>query len=403
MFIQILIAIIIGVTFGIFTGLTPGIHINLISIILLSLSGYFLDFTTPVVLCVFIIAMSVTHTFLNHIPSVFLGAPDADTALGVLPGHKLLMQGKGYEAVKLTVIGSLLSLVVTIILISIVLPFLPLFYGYIEPYMGKILIGVVIFMLLKEQGINKKMWGFVVFMLSGILGMTVFSIPNLKQPLFPMLSGMFGISTLLISLSDNSEIPLQKTTGTIKVSPLNTLKAVLAAVFSGSLTGIFPGLGSATAAIIAMQIVGEIGMYGFIILIGGVNTVNFIFSIATFYTMQKARNGAIVAVLEIISSIGREELWLFLAVALIAGGIATFLALSITKAFSFLISRINYRWLCVGIIGLILVLTSHFSGLVGFLVLLTSTALGIIPAQIGVKRSNAMGCLLVINIIPKSL
>lgn len=394
MLTQILIAILIGVSFGVFTGLTPGIHINLISIILLSLSGYLLGFTTPVVLCVFIIAMSVTHTFLDTIPSVFLGAPDAETALSVLPGHKLLMQGKGYEAVKLTVIGSLLSLITTAILIPIALPVLPVFYSHIEPYMGEILIGVVIFMLLKEQGIDKKIWGFIVFVLSGILGMIVFSIPNLEQPLFPMLSGLFGVSMLLTSLADNAEIPKQEITETIEVSPINKVKAVLAAVFSGSLTGIFPGLGSATAAIIAMQIVGEMGMFAFMILIGGINTVNFVFSIATFYTMQKARNGAIVAVLEIIESISIREMWLFLAAALVAGGIATFLACYITRGFSFLISKINYKALCISIILLILILTVYFSGAVGFLVLLTSTALGIMPAQIGVKRSDAMGCLL---------
>ncbi len=36
----------------------------------------------------------------------------------------------------------------------------------------------------------------------------------------------------------------------------------------------------------------------------------------------------------------------------------------------------------------------YFSGIIGLLILVTSTAIGIIPALIGVKRSNAMGCLL---------
>jgi len=47
----------------------------------------------PVVLVVFIIAMSVTHTFLDALPAIFLGAPDADQVLNVLPGHRLLLQG----------------------------------------------------------------------------------------------------------------------------------------------------------------------------------------------------------------------------------------------------------------------------------------------------------------------
>ena len=126
MFYDIILAILIGCLAGTITGLIPGIHVNLISMLLISVSGYLLGFTNPMVLAVFIIAMAITHTFLDSIPSIFLGAPDADMALGVLPGHRLLMEGKGYEAVKLTVIGSLLALIVTLLLIPFMIPFVPI-------------------------------------------------------------------------------------------------------------------------------------------------------------------------------------------------------------------------------------------------------------------------------------
>ena len=120
-FLEILTALLIGCFFGIITGLIPGVHINLLSLMLVSISGYLLGFTSPIVLGAFIIAMSITHTFLDSIPSIFLGAPDADQALNVLPGHKLLLQGKGYEAVKLTVIGSLLCLISTSLIIPVMM------------------------------------------------------------------------------------------------------------------------------------------------------------------------------------------------------------------------------------------------------------------------------------------
>jgi len=122
--------------------------------------------------------------------------------------------------------------------------------------------------------------------------------------------------------------------------------------------------------------------------------VNFVFSLVTLYTLQKARNGAIVAVMEILKEISVNELVVFLCAALIAGGIATFLALFITRGFSSLINKINYRKLCISIITLISVLVLYFSGIIGILILVVSTAIGIIPALVGVKRSNAMGCLL---------
>lgn len=394
MFYSVIIAVLVGCLAGTITGLIPGIHVNLISVLLVSMSGYLLGFTDPISLAVFIIAMAITHTFLDSIPSIFLGAPDADMALGVLPGHRLLLEGKGYEAVKLTVIGSLLALIATLFLIPFMIPFVPKIYSFIQPYMGYILIFVVVYMILKEKKLDGIFWGSFVFFISGVLGMIVLGWSNLKQPLFPMLSGLFGISTLVVSLMQNAEIPKQHVTETIKVGFWDKVKAILAAVFSGSLTGLMPGLGAAQAAIIAMQLVGNISVYAFMILLGGINTVNFTFSLITFYTLGKARNGAVVAILEILKNISLEQLLVFLFSALVAGCIAALLALFFARIFSKFIVKVNYRVLCVGIISFITIMVIYFSGAIGLLILITSTAVGIIPGLIGVKRSHAMGCLL---------
>ena len=390
----ILIAILAGILAGIVTGLIPGIHINLVSLLLVFISGFFLGFTSPLVLGVFIISMAVTHTFLDVIPSVFLGAPDSDTALIVLPGHKLLMKGMGFEAVKLATIGSLLCLVVTIVLIPFVLSFVPVIYEFIQPHIGIILILVVAFMILKEKGISGVLRGGFVFFISGVLGIIVLSIPNLEQPLFPMLSGLFGISMLLISLSDNVKIPKQSITEMIKIDKKELAKTIAAGTFSGSLTALFPGLGAAQAAILGSQLTGKVGEYAFIIMVGGINTVNFTFSLVTLYTLQKARNGAVVAVLEILKSIDFPGLVVFLCVALIVGGIATFLTLRITRVFAKFITKINYPSLCLCVIGFICLLVLYFSSWLGLLILIISTFIGMLATLLNVKKSHAMGCLL---------
>ena len=395
MITQIILAILIGCFFGIITGLTPGVHINLISIILINLSGYFLGFTSPISLAIFIIAMSITHSFLDTIPATFLGAPDPAVALGVLPGHKLLLEGRGYEAVKLTVIGSLCSLILTLLLIPLLIPVIPFLYEFISPYIGYMLAFVIVFMIVKDIKPKKVMLNLFIVLLSGCLGLIVLNFPNLKQPLFPMLSGLFGISTLLMSLSNNVTVPEQKITQEIHVDKVKTGKALGAATFSGIFTGFLPGLGSAHAAIIAMNIVGNIGNHAFMILIGGINTVNFLFSIATLYALEKARNGAIIAVMEIVKTITLTEMIIFLVCALIAGCIATFLALKITKVFAKIIPKINYKVLCYSIIGLVGGLVLFFTGFYGILVLAVATVIGMLPPLIGVNRSHAMGCLLI--------
>ena len=163
-------------------------------------------------------------------------------------------------------------------------------------------------MIIIETGFYKKSWSLFIFLLSGILGLIVLNWPNFKQPLFPLLSGFFGVSTLLISLNQKSKIPKQKITETIKVGKVKTTKAIGASVISGSLAGLLPGLGSAQAAILSMAMVGNIGDYAFMILIGGINTVNFTFSLASLYTLERARNGAVVVVLELLEKITLPQL-----------------------------------------------------------------------------------------------
>ena len=82
MILALLVALLLGCLIGTFTGLTPGIHVNLIGVILLSLP---LTKISPIYSLIFLVSMSITHTFLDFIPSIFLGAPDEDTSLSILP------------------------------------------------------------------------------------------------------------------------------------------------------------------------------------------------------------------------------------------------------------------------------------------------------------------------------
>jgi putative membrane protein len=82
--ILIILFCIFGVLTGIAKGLLPGLHVNNIALILLSLSstivvalsflfeyGVSKDFIL-VLICVYIISTSISHTFHDVIPSTFL-------------------------------------------------------------------------------------------------------------------------------------------------------------------------------------------------------------------------------------------------------------------------------------------------------------------------------------------
>jgi len=391
MFVEILIALFLGIGAGTITGLIPGVHVNLISLMVLGASSYFLGFVDIITISVFIISMAITHTFMDSIPGIFLGAPDSDMVLGVLPGHKMLLEGEGYQAVKLTVMGSFFGLVLAVGLIPLLIPIVTLAYSFLKGFIGYLLVGVVGFMIWKEE---KRLAALFQFLLAGTLGLVVVNFPNLESPLFPMLSGLFGVSTLLISLNNEVKIPVQNLKKKLRIRKSTTIKAVGASVFSGGSVALLPGLGSAQAGILGNYLTGDLGDKGFLVLIGGINTVNMVVSLLTFYALNKARNGAIVVVKEIMEIITFSQLGLFLAVALVVGGIAAILTLFFTRKFSQFITKINYNWLCTSIIIFISSLVFYFSGIYGLLVLIISTAVGVIPPIIGIKRSHSMGCLL---------
>lgn len=380
---------------GVITGLTPGLHINLVALILFSISPVLLGYTNVIAVASFIIAMSITHTFTDFISATYLGAPSDDTALAVLPAHRLLLEGMGHEAVKLATIGSLLCLIATIILSPLLIFAVPIIFTYLKDYIGWILLVIVVFMILREEDMDKKFWAFVVVMLSGVLGMIVFNIPNLKDPLLPMLSGLFGVSVLLLSLSQKVTLPIQRTTEMIKVKIKDTAKALGSGVFSGSLVSIFPGLGPAQAAVLGSQIVGKIDVFSYLILVGGINTVSMILSLITLFTIEKARNGSIIVVQQLLQNIDLNLLILFFAIALLAGGIATFLTLYVSKIFSSIMNKINYSILSIAIIAFVTMMVIYFSGFIGLLILIIATSIGIVPNIVDVSRSNSMACLLI--------
>ena len=264
----------------------------------------------------------------------------------------------------------------------------------VEQWIGYLLIAVMAYMIFRE----KKKWlkSLGVFLLSGALGLVVLSgIPNLKQPLFPLLSGLFGFSILIVSLSKKSAIPQQIADSKLTISNKNIGKSVSAATGVGFLAAFLPGFGSSQAAIVATNVVGDLGDEGFLSLVGGINTANMLISIATIYILDKARNGAIVVVDKLAPDIGLPEVLLFLGTALVAGGISVILTLRLSRLFSKLIVKVNYLKLVLSIIGFITLLTFYFDGILGLLILITAAAIGLVTSYLGVGKNHLMGCLIV--------
>ncbi|KYK29781.1 hypothetical protein AYK20_00160 [Thermoplasmatales archaeon SG8-52-1] len=428
---------ILGVITGIATGLLPGLHVNNIALILLSLSspivaGFSFLFEYGIseqfiliLICIYIVSTSISHTFHDVIPSTFLGAPDEDMALSVLPAHSLLLEGKGYEAVAISAMGSYGAILFCFLLlypIRLIIGNPLFFYESLREIMLFVLIAISILMIGTEKAkiddFTKKgkkpaiigmLFAIFVFILSGIFGIIIFQVPvdspiGLSSPvLFPALAGLFGTPTLLTSLMTKPVIPKQE----IFEPTLNksTKKSSVLSITTGSLGGILvsiiPGITSATGTILAMNARGESDKRQTIITLSSVNTACAFFVVVVMYIILRSRSGATLAAMELISVdewtalLIPTNLCYFLISLLLGGTLSYFFTLKVGKIFAKRFANVPYSSIVKLTITMIVILVILFTGFVGILILIVATCIGLLPVEWGVRRSHCMGILLI--------
>jgi len=386
MFLEVLFFILLGIVFGVLTGLIPGVHPNLIVLTIPILMALNLE---PLVLLAFIVSLAVTNSITDFIPSILLGAPDSGNELSILPGHRLLMQGLGYQAVKLTVIGGIGS----VILCSLLLPFLilsiPPVYSFIRPYIYLILIFIVLTMILTEKG-NKKLFAVVCFFLAGFIGLLSNRLPiSNTLTLFPILSGLFGMSLLVLQVKKNVSIPKQKQ-GEIFVSRKLTNRSILFGSLGGIASGFLPGVGSSQIATLATI---DKNDHSFLTTIGAITTSNIILSIISLYLIGRIRSGVAV-VIDNIMALTLNEIVFISFVSLVSCGVAAIITLLLTKRFLKIIEKFNYSAISLFILSFLCFLIILFTGFYGLLLSIICCSLGIFANLAKIKRGNLMGVLI---------
>ncbi|MHC1585691.1 MAG: tripartite tricarboxylate transporter permease, partial [Candidatus Syntropharchaeia archaeon] len=206
----LLLSVLIGFSLGIVSGLIPGIHTNNFALLLVASSPFFISYGfTPLHIAIIILSNAIAHTFLDIIPSVFLGAPDADTSLAVLPGHRLLMEGRGIEAIRLSALGSASAIILSLVLLFPMKITFEHGYKTISDNMGIILASIAAIMILTERGevvegqgslasLKFKGYASILFLLSGWLGILSFERQQMirgflnfeSSVLFPLFTGL---------------------------------------------------------------------------------------------------------------------------------------------------------------------------------------------------------------------
>ncbi len=407
---DLILACIIGVLCGVITGLIPGIHVNTAGAFVFSASPFLLYSYSPEVLAVFLLSMSISHALLEFIPSMFLGVPEEGTVLSIMPGHYLLLQGRGKEAIRLVSLGGFGAMLITILLLPVFMLVLPVLYGFLKPYIWIILSVTVVYMIHRlSKDFNSLIWSSILFLFSGIMGWVALNSPlSASVSLLCLFSGLFGVSTLLYSLSEKSVMPQQNEEHHIEIDG-DILRGIFAGGVAGSILGFLPGMGPAQGSLLAQELSGgsDTGneREGFLVAMSGVNASDALFSLIAIYLIGNPRSGIAVYVNQILQGLDFNHLLIMIFSAITAVSISLVLCIKLGDWFSHSMQKINYEkitWVVIIFMSFLVVLFSlmeHANLIFIMVTYITSIAMGLLPHYLDINKSHLMGVLIVPAIV----
>ena len=364
--IELVIACFIGILIGTTTGMIPGIHVNTAGAILFASSSFLLTVFSPEFLCVVMVSMSIAHALIEFVPSMLLGVPQEGTATSILPGHRMVLQGRSKEVIRIVSVGGFGAIIVTILMLPIFAIALPILHDISKPFTWIILLSASIYLTYSLTANNRDfIWALLLFVLSGILGWIIFQTPiSSGISLMCTFSGLFGISTILFSLNDSSTIPHQNPFYELNID-YNKFKSIFAGGITGAILGFLPGFGPAQGTVIAQAASGandndDDDTVNFLLATSGLNISDCLFSLIAIYIIGNPRSGIAVYMSYLIFEMSLNHLAIFIFASLIAVSVSLVLCLKLGDSFSRLMGGVDYKKLSIGVIVLQIVILYLF-------------------------------------------
>jgi putative membrane protein len=388
----VLLAILAGVALGVASGLTPGVHANTFALGLAAVAPSVPG--PPVLTGAAMLAAGTTHTFLDVIPALALGVPDPAMAASSLPGHRLVLGGRGREALRLSALGSSLAVALAVPLAIPITIGMGQLLPLVRAHLSIVMAGVATLLVVTERSHRGKGGAAVTILASGVLGLLTLDLrPDAPLAvggmLAPLFAGLFGAPVLIESVGGGGVPP--QADATVGMDRRAVLGLATVGTLAGAVVGYLPGVSAAIAAAGALGVVSRSGPREFIVTTSGVNTATAIFALFALVAMGDSRTGVLVA-LEAASV--PLKLPLLLASIAIAAMLAALLVPPLGDRYLRVVGRCHQDRLAVGILILLVVLAWLFAGAVGVGAFGVAAAVGSIPAIAGAKRANCMGVLI---------
>ncbi|MEF8878470.1 MAG: tripartite tricarboxylate transporter permease [Haloarculaceae archaeon] len=383
----------VGVALGTCSGLVPGLHANNVALLLAAVAA---DVPGPPRLVgAALLAAGVVHTFLDVVPALALGVPDPSMAATALPGHRLVLEGRGREAVRLSAFGSGLAVLLAVPLAVPVTRGMVAVYPLLRAHLPLALGAVTLLLVLTERGVLAMAGGAVAFALAALLGWATLDLDpaaplSVGGTLAPLFAGLFGAPVLVESMGGGG-VPEQDD-ARVTLSGRSVAGLGLVGTTSGAVVGYVPGVSSAVAATVSLLAVpGRHGARGFLVTTSGVNTANTVFALFALVALGAPRTGVLVA---FERSGAPTDLALLLPAVALAAVAGFCLVVLVGDRYLDVVGRLDNTRLAVGVLCLLAAVSLLFAGAVGVAVFGVASLVGLVPARFGARRVHLMGVLI---------
>ncbi len=402
--------------------LLPALHIyNLLGGLVLLLYGLQdTGFTIPPgIYLPFMTGLIVGWSMLNTIPSILLGAPDESAMFTVMPGQKLLMQGRGFEAVMVTAVGGLAGVFLLVGIFAPLAPrVLPLVRQVLTPHLHWVLWVVITYILISEwpkgghwgpAGWRKFLdaWrslgaGLLTFTLSSLLGFLLLyrspvRVESAFQNILPAFVGLFAVPWCLFNLLSASEIPRQYVAVSIEVEADRILWGTVAGGLGGGFAAFFPIITGGVGGLLAGHATAQRDERVFLLSQGVSKLVYYAGAFLMFFVpgLRLRRGGAAWMLHSLYLPQSAGDYLMILGAMALAGGVSFLMTPALARWTIRFMERANYRIASAVALLIAVILVGILTGAAGLFIMAVATGIGSLPVLFGSRRLNCLGLLLV--------
>ncbi len=310
--LNFLIGTVVGIILGLIAGLFPGIHPNNFYPYLkeLNFNAYLLSSLA--------ISLLISFSFTSILATTLFGSPDFSPE-SLPPVYKLIAEGKTRKVIYLSLFGGLVGLILSLLFI--------LHYFLLQPIYDKLakspFIVIPVILMLITFALQKFPKSLVIVLLSGWLGIITTLNYKITDSLTIAFSAMFGLPFLLKAK------PLEnvKAENHYEDFSINLLPA-LAGALAAFVASLFPTLSVAVLIFFFLSLFRISSAENFIYAFGSLTTADAILSLFSFYFLERARNGSIVFVKDLLIKLSPFELLAFVSVSILSA-ILSFVAVEL--------------------------------------------------------------------------